>query len=534
MTDIPIRRALISVSKKEGIVELARILHEMKVEILSTGNTAEILKKEGILVKAVSEFTGSPEILDGRVKTLHPKVHGGLLGRRSDSKHVKEMETHGILPIDLVVVNLYPFEETVAKESISLKDAIEKIDIGGPSMIRSAAKNFESVAVVVDPADYERVKKALQDGAGKIDSSTRWYLAQKAFSHTAAYDGAISNYLTSLSETGWEERLKPEKYPQVLNLQFQQVSPLRYGENPHQSAAFYRSKEVTEPCVGNAECLHGKELSFNNLLDLDAALETVKEFLQTACVIIKHNNPCGAALGESLKQAFLQAKACDPVSAFGGIVAVNRMVDLEFAEEFNKTFFEGLIAPDYEARALELLRSKKNLRILKTPYQKDWVAETNDLKKVVGGLLVQDRDLARLDLSTCKVVSQRGPTSEELKTLEFAWKVMKHVKSNAIVYAKSGPAPGGELSRTVGIGAGQMSRVDSVKIGAMKAQEDLKGSVIASDAFFPFRDGIDEAAKVGITAVIQPGGSVRDEEVIAAANEHGLAMVFTGVRHFRH
>jgi phosphoribosylaminoimidazolecarboxamide formyltransferase/IMP cyclohydrolase len=526
MNEVLVRRALISVSKKEGIIEFAKLLRDLKVEILSTGNTAEILKKEGVPVKAVSEFTGSPEILDGRVKTLHPKIHGGLLGRRGDPKHVKEMEANQILPIDLVVVNLYPFEETVAGEGIRFKEAIENIDIGGPSMIRSASKNFESVAVVVDPADYDRVMSELKSSEGKIGRETRWHLAQKAFSHTAAYDGAISNFLTSLQATDWEETVRPEKYPKVLNLQFQQVSPLRYGENPHQSAAFYRSKKVSEPCVGNADTLHGKELSFNNLLDLDAALETVKEFQEIACVIIKHNNPCGAALGESLKEAFVKAKACDPVSAFGGIVGLNRAVDLEFAEEFNKTFFEAIIAPDYDAKALELLKSKKNLRILKTPNSKSWKPEPSDLKKIVGGLLVQDRDLARLDPTACKVVTKRVPSAEEMKALEFAWKVMKHVKSNAIVYAKPG--------KTVAIGAGQMSRVDSVKIGAFKAQEDLKGSVIASDAFFPFRDGIDEAAKVGIAAVIQPGGSVRDEEVIAAANEHNLAMVFTGIRHFRH
>jgi len=523
---VQIRRALISVSKKEGLIDLARTLHELKVEILSTGNTAEILKKEGITVKTVSEFTGSPEILEGRVKTLHPKIHGGLLGRRDVPKHVKEMEANQILPIDLVVVNLYPFEETVARDGCKLGEAIENIDIGGPSMIRSAAKNFEAVTVVVDPADYERVIAALRANAGKIDRGTRWYLARKAFSHTAAYDGAISNFLTGVQDLGWDEAPKVEKFPEVFNLQVLRDSTLRYGENPHQSAAFYRVKGVLEPCVGNAQCLHGKELSFNNLLDLDAALETVKEFEETACVIIKHNNPCGAALGASLHEAFVRAKACDPVSAFGGIVGVNRRVDLEFAEEFNKTFFEAVIAPDYEAKALDLLKSKKNLRILRTPWASAWKPEAFDLKKIVGGLLLQDRDLKRLNPADIKVVSRRAPTDEELRALSFAWPIAKHTKSNAIIYAKPG--------RTVGIGAGQMSRVDSVKLGAMKAQEDLKGSVIASDAFFPFRDGIDEAAKAGISAVIQPGGSVRDEEVIAAADEHNLAMVFTGMRHFRH
>jgi phosphoribosylaminoimidazolecarboxamide formyltransferase/IMP cyclohydrolase len=526
MSDITIHRALISVSKKEGIVELAKLLASLNVEIISTGNTAEILKKQNIPVKNISEFTGFPEILDGRVKTLHPKVHGGLLGRRDEPKHLKEMEANRIVPIDLVVVNLYPFEETISKKETPLAEAIENIDIGGPSMIRSAAKNFESVAVVVDPLDYERVTSILKNTGGKIDRSTRFTLAQKAFSHTTAYDGAISNYLTSLAEVESSQIPKRERFPQVYNFQAHRVSALRYGENPHQSAAFYRLPAITEPCVANAHCLHGKELSFNNLLDLDAALETVKEFQETACVIIKHNNPCGVALGSSLKEAFVKAKSCDPISAFGGIAGLNRTVDFEFAEEFNKTFFEAIVAPDYEAAALDLLKSKKNLRILKTPFTSSWNPELTDFKKIVGGLLVQDRDLARLEISTCKVVSQRKPTTEELKALDFAWRVAKHVKSNAIIYAKPG--------RTIGIGAGQMSRIDSVRLGVMKAQEEIKGSVLASDAFFPFRDGIDEAAKVEITAIIQPGGSVRDDEVIQAANEHGLAMVFTGVRHFRH
>ncbi|MBL7685775.1 MAG: bifunctional phosphoribosylaminoimidazolecarboxamide formyltransferase/IMP cyclohydrolase [Deltaproteobacteria bacterium] len=526
MKDIAIKRALISVSKKEGILEFARVLHQFGVEILSTGNTAEMMKKEGIPVTKVSDYTGSPEILDGRVKTLHPKIHGGLLGRREDSKHVKEMEAHQIQPIDLVVVNLYPFEETVSKEGVPFSEIIENIDIGGPSMIRSAAKNFESVAVVVDPADYAQLIEQLQEKKGSLARSMRWYLAQKAFSHTAAYDGAISNYLTRLPECEWNVVPTPEKYPRVLNLQVQKDSNLRYGENPHQAAAFYRSTKVTEPCVGNAQCLHGKELSFNNLLDLDAALETVKEFQDIACVIIKHNNPCGAALGISLKDAFLKAKACDPTSAFGGIVGVNRKVDFEFAEEFNKTFFEAIIAPEYEATALDLLRSKKNLRILKTPHFESWIPEPFEMKKIVGGLLVQDRDLAEIEIAGCRVVTELAPTPEQLQAMAFAWKVARHVKSNAILYAKSG--------RIIGIGAGQMSRIDSVKIGAMKAQESLDGCVLASDAFFPFRDGIDAAAANGVKAIIQPGGSVRDEEVIQAANEHGIAMVFTGMRHFRH
>ncbi len=527
MQDVLVRRALISVSKKEGIVDFAKVLQSFGVEILSTGNTAEILKKEGVAVKTVSDFTGSPEILEGRVKTLHPKIHGGLLGRRDDPKHLKEMEANQILPIDLVVVNLYPFEAAIESPSCTWDNAIENIDIGGPSMIRSAAKNFESVTVVVDPGDYDLVMTVLKAGGGAIDRDTRWLLAQKAFSHTASYDGAISNYLHSISGCGWEEIPRAERFPKTFHLHADAGFPLRYGENPHQAGHFYRINSVTEPCVGNASVLHGKELSFNNLLDLDAALETVKEFSETACVIIKHNNPCGVALGSSLKQAFIQAKACDPVSAYGGIVAVNRKVDLEFAEEFNKTFFEAIIAPEYDQQAFGFMKSaKKNLRILQTPMNPHPVPEDIDLKKVVGGLLVQDRDLAPFQIGRCQIVSSRDPSPDELKALDFAWRVGKHVKSNAIIYAKPG--------RTVGIGAGQMSRVDSVRLGSMKAQEVIKGSVLASDAFFPFRDGIDEAAKVGITAIIQPGGSVRDDEVIQAANDHHLAMIFTGTRHFRH
>ncbi len=526
MQEVLIRRALVSVSKKEGLVELAKTLHSLNVEILSTGNTAEILKKENIPVIKVSDFTGSPEILDGRVKTLHPKIHGGLLGKRDDPKHLKEMEAQQIRPIDLVVVNLYPFEETVAKSGTHLGTAIENIDIGGPSMIRSAAKNFESVTVVVDPQDYSRVIEILKKNEGKIDRSTRFYFAQKAFSHTAAYDGAISNYLTSIAECAAEEVPQAQAFPQVLNLQAQGISLLRYGENPHQKAAFYRFEGIHEPSIANASVLHGKELSYNNILDLDSALDTVKEFEEIACVIIKHNNPCGVALGDSLKEAFDRAKACDPTSAFGGIVAVNARVDLDFAQEFNQTFFEAIVAPDYEPQALDLLKTKKNLRILKTPSSKQWKPEGLELRKIVGGLLLQNRDLGKIDVSQCKIVSKRQPTASELKALNFAWKVAKHVKSNAIIFAKPG--------YTVGIGAGQMSRIDSVKLGGLKAQETLQGSVLASDAFFPFRDGIDAAAQYGITAVIQPGGSVRDEEVIQAANEHNLAMVFTGMRHFRH
>lgn len=526
MNEVQVKRALLSVSKKEGIVELAKVLADLKIEILSTGNTAEILKKEGIPVRTVSDFTGFPEILNGRVKTLQPKIHGGLLARRDDPKHQKEMEQNQIQAIDLVVVNLYPFEESIAKKDCSLGTAIENIDIGGPTMIRSAAKNFEYVGVVVDPADYSEVGHQLKNSEGKMDRALRFKLAQKAFSHTAAYDGAISNYLTSIEVCDEKQVPIAEKFPAIYNLQAERVSSLRYGENPHQGAAFYTLKKVKEPAAGNSLCLHGKELSFNNLLDLDAALETVKEFKEIACVIIKHNNPCGVALGATLKEAFVKAKACDPISAFGGIAGVNRKVDLEFAEEFNKTFFEAIIAPDYETNALDLLKSKKNLRILKTPQVNEWVPENWEIKKIVGGVLLQDRDLGRVEIANCKVVTKRTPTPDELAAMDFAWKVAKHVKSNAIIFVKPG--------RTVGIGAGQMSRIDSVKIASLKAQEDLRSSVLASDAFFPFRDGVDEASKFGITAIVQPGGSVRDEEVIQAANEHNLAMIFTGMRHFRH
>lgn len=523
---VKIRRALLSVSKKEGLVDFAKILHSLNIEILSTGGTADLLKKEGIPVVSVSDFTGSPEILEGRVKTLHPKIHGGLLGRRDSEKHQNEMKANHIEPIDLVVVNLYPFEETVSKQGCKLEEAIENIDIGGPSMIRSASKNYAHVTVLVDPADYRRVGQMLTENDGATDYDTRWYLAKKAFSCTAAYDGAISNYLTSLQESDLSEIPSRERFPEIYNLQVSRVSSLRYGENPHQAAAYYRVKGVSEPCAANAECLHGKELSFNNLLDLNACLEIVKEFKQTACVIVKHNNPCGVAIGADLREAFLYARACDPVSAFGGIVAVNRKVDRDFASEFNATFFEAVIAPDYDIDALELLKSKKNLRILKLPAAIDYEPETTEIKKIVGGLLLQDRDLAPFDIKKCKVVSERAPTADELAGLDFAWRVAKHVKSNAIVYT--------DHQRTLGIGAGQMSRVDSVRLGALKAQFPLQGSCLASDAFFPFRDGVDAAAKFGVSAIIQPGGSVRDEEVIQAANEHHLAMIFTGMRHFRH
>lgn len=527
MSDIKIKRALISVSKKDKVLELASALHKLGVEILSTGNTAELLKKEGIPVVKVSDYTGYPEILDGRVKTLNPKIHGGILGRRTLPKHVQEMEKQNIPAIDMVVVNLYPFEESIAQANCTLQNAIENIDIGGPTMIRAAAKNFESVAVVVDPFDYTEVMELLDRNEGSLPLDFRFQLSKKAFSHTAAYDAAISNYLTSITSPAEQEIPVLENFPESFNLQAKKVFNLRYGENPHQKAAFYQTGKSKEPCVAQSTVLHGKELSFNNLLDLEAALETVKEFQIPACVIVKHNNPCGVAIGNNLKEAYQKAYACDPTSSFGGIVALNRIVDLELAEEFVKIFYECIIAPDYDARALDLLRaSKKNLRILKTPTLSQWNPDKLDIRKISGGLLLQEKDLGKIEIAKCRVATKRAPSPAELSALDLAWKVAKHVKSNAIIFATN--------DRTVGIGAGQMSRIDSVKIGVLKSFQGVAGTVMASDAFFPFRDNIDEAAKAGVTAIIQPGGSIKDEEVFAAADEHGLAMVLTGMRHFRH
>jgi phosphoribosylaminoimidazolecarboxamide formyltransferase/IMP cyclohydrolase len=520
-----IQRVLISVSDKAGIVELARYLASKGVEILSTGGTEKLLKENKIPVLAVGDYTGFPEMMDGRVKTLHPKIHGGILYVRDNSEHQKAIKSQGIRSIDLVVVNLYPFVRTVADPKVGLAEAVENIDIGGPSMVRAAAKNFEYVTVVVDPGDYDRIKLELENHKMEIPRPLRFELAVKAFSHTAAYDGAVGNFLTSLESP--EEKPKRSKFGGVLNLQYRKIFDLRYGENPHQDAAYYSEGWHDEPCVGNARQLHGKELSYNNILDLDGALETVKEFDQAACAIVKHSNPCGVATtAGDIADAFHKAKACDPISAFGGIVAFNRAVTAEAAEQIGQTFFEAVIAPDFEEGALQILKQKKNLRLLRTLPIRRYEISGWDMKKVVGGLLVQDRDVALTAAAEAKVVTKRVPSGDELKAMDFAWKVAKHVKSNAIVYARE--------DRTVGIGAGQMSRVDAANLGATKAQESLKGCVLASDAFFPFRDGIDAAAKHGVTAVIQPGGSIRDEEIIQAANEHGMAMVFTGMRHFRH
>lgn len=520
-----IQRALISVSDKKGIVEFSRDLSQMGIEIVSTGGTASLLRQNGIPVKDVSEITGFPEMMDGRVKTLHPKIHGGILALRDKPDHVAQMKAHGIAPIDLVVVNLYPFEAAVERGA-PFAEIVEQIDIGGPSMVRAAAKNFAHVAVVVDPADYDAVLSELR-AKSELSEGTRFALACKAFRHTARYDGAISNYLDSL-----DGERRPTPFGQTLSLQFTKLQNLRYGENPHQRAAFYASGESRGPSIARARQIQGKELSFNNILDADAALRAVLEFSETATVVIKHTNPCGVAVSDkSLADSFRKARASDPVSIFGGVIAFNRPVDEETAKEVKDIFLEIIIAPRFTQEAKAVLSSAKrllNIRLLELD-----MGEKEDggydVRRVRGGLLVQDWDRGSLDLRTCKVVTERKPTEEELAAMDFGWRVCRHVKSNAIVFASP--------DRLLGVGAGQMSRVDSVKIAVMRAEThglNLRGSVVASDAFFPFRDGVDEAAKAGAKAVIQPGGSIKDAEVIAAANEHGMAMIFTGVRHFRH
>ena len=521
-----ITRALLSVSDKEGIVELGKFLAGQGVEILSTGGTAHKLTEAGVPVIEVSDYTGFPEMMDGRVKTLHPKIHGGLLALRSNPSHVEAMNAHNIGGIDLVVVNLYPFEETIAKEGCAFEDAIENIDIGGPTMLRSAAKNHAHVTVVVEPGDYGRLMDEMKSGS--TSAQFRFECARKVFSHTAAYDSAISNYLTARESADAE----PVQFPGALNLNFIKKQDLRYGENPHQSGAFYVERAPSEPSIALARQLHGKELSYNNILDTNAALELVKEFAETAAIVVKHTNPCGAALGSSIAEAYEKARATDPVSAFGGIVALNRPVDMATADLLAETFLEVVIAPSYEKDALAKLQEKKNIRLLELPFEGGTYSELPrgtagwELRRVVGGLLVQELDRGDAPRSDWKVVTKRAPSEEEMRALAFAWTCGKHVKSNAIVYAREG--------QLVGVGAGQMSRVDSARVGVEKAQLPIKGTVVASDAFFPFRDGLDQLAEAGAVAVIQPGGSVRDEEVIAAADEHGMAMVFTGYRHFRH
>lgn len=507
-----IKRALISVSDKTGIIDFARELKHFNVEIISTGGTAKALRDAGLDVRDISDVTGFPEMMDGRVKTLHPRVHGGLLALRDNPEHVAAMQEHGIEPIDMVVVNLYPFAETISRAGVTREEAIEQIDIGGPAMIRSAAKNAADVAVVVDPTQYPNLIEELHQHGGSISIPTLQRLAAEAFQHTARYDAMVSSYLAGSGET----------LPAQLTSTITKITDLRYGENPHQVAAIY--KTASGGGLANAAILSGKEMSFNNYVDADAAWQLVCDFRDTACAIIKHTNPAGVGLGETPADAYRKALATDPVSAFGGIVAFNRAIDVPAAQEVTKIFTEVVIAPDYAAAALELLRTKKNLRVIRMSS-----TERNtelEFRQISGGMLVQTKDVHELRPEDLKVVTERQPTGEEIRALLFAWTVCKHTKSNAIVYARA--------DQTVGVGAGQMSRVDSVKIGAMRAQFPVAGSVLASDAFFPFRDGLDEAARHGITAVIQPGGSVRDDEVIAAANEHGLAMVFTGVRHFKH
>ncbi len=514
-----IARALISVSNKSGVVELVKGLAKLKVEILSTGGTAKLLREKQLSVVDVSQYTGQAEILDGRLKTLHPKIHGGILNIRSNLKHQDELQRSGIESIDLVVVNLYPFEETVAKEGVSLEEAIENIDIGGPTMIRAAAKNWQDVTVVVDPDDYPAVLEEL-GRSGEISAKTNFRLAKKAFALTARYDGAIANYLNGECEGQW---------PQLFNYQGIKIQDLRYGENPHQKAAFYQDSRGNSG-VARAKQLHGKELSFNNILDLDAALGLVDDFSKPACVIIKHTNPAGVASGEgSLKDIFIAARECDPLSAFGGIIGLNRKVDPATAEEIAKDFYECVIAPAFDPAALKILEAKKNIRLMELPDEEGKKAASYDLKRVRGGLLVQDRDLSLEKIREGKVATKRTPSDDEWRALEFAWAVCRQVKSNAIVFALPG-----KILRTAGIGCGQMSRVDAVKIGISKARQSLKGAVMASDAFFPFKDNILEAAKAGVSAIVQPGGSLKDQESIEAANENGIAMVFTGIRHFRH
>ncbi len=521
-------RAILSVTDKSGLVDFARALAALGVDLISTGGTAKLLRENGVAVRDISDLTGFPEMMDGRVKTLHPKVHGGLLHKRSDASHLASVAEHDIAPIDMVVVNLYAFEATAAKPGIHFEEIIENIDIGGPSMLRSAAKNFQDVAVVTSPADYASITAELQASGGSLSLATHWRLAQKAFATTSAYDSAIASTLEGITldaEATPPAFALPKSdagFPKNLRLRFGKVMDLRYGENPHQSAAMY--SDGTGKGVANGRQLQGKELSYNNIVDLEAAWELAQEFdpAVPACAIIKHTNPCGTALAPTLVEAYKRAVECDPVSAFGGVIGVNRPIDAATATEMAKLFVEAIAASHFEPAALEIFAAKKNLRLVeiedvRVPYV---------LKHVSGGMLMQTSDQRPLTEADLKIVSARKPTDDEMRDLLFAWKVCKHVKSNAILYARDG--------RSVGVGAGQMSRVDSAKIGASKSVLGIAGSVAASDAFFPFPDGVEEIAKAGATAIISPGGSVRDEEVLAAANRLGLAMVFTGVRHFRH
>jgi phosphoribosylaminoimidazolecarboxamide formyltransferase/IMP cyclohydrolase len=542
---IRVRRALLSVSDKSGLVRFASGLLQLGVTLISTGGTARVLREAGLAVTDVTEVTGFPEMLDGRVKTLHPRIHGGLLGVRGNPVHERQMAAHGIAPIDLAAINLYPFEAATAKPDVSLEEAVENIDIGGPAMLRSAAKNFQAVAVLVDPADYESVLDELQRNHGALSLTTRFDLARKAFAHTARYDALIAGFLERVEVAPDGSRLaaggRPEgarrSFPSILHLRLEKLQELRYGENPHQRAALYRDP-AERGGIAAARQLQGKELSYNNLMDLHAAWELAREWSEPVAAIIKHTNPCGVATAAELVQAYIRARETDPVSAYGGILGLNHPLDAATAREIASTFVEAIIAPAYAPEALTILREKKNLRLLELPagtgdrgpglpdVAKQAGTGGYEMRRVSGGMLVQDRDDVDLDPASLKVVTKRAPTEQQMRALTFAWRVAKHVKSNAIVLASE--------SATVGIGAGQMSRVDSVRLARMKANFPTQGTALASDAFFPFRDGVDAAAEAGVTAIVQPGGSVRDAEVIAAADEHGMAMLFTGIRHFRH
>jgi len=515
-----VKRALISVSDKTGVVEFAQKLHAFGVQILSTGGTAELLAKSGVPVLLVADYTGFPEMMDGRIKTLHPKIHGAILGRRDVQAHMQAMSEHGIEAIDLVAVNLYPFENTIARENCTFEEAVENIDIGGPAMVRSSAKNFNDVTVIVDPRDYETVMKEMDVHEGYVTRKTRMRLSRDAFSHTARYDSTISRYLASQVE-------EEVRFPPVLQNFYRKVQDLRYGENPHQSAALYRHAEAGSSDIISARQIQGKELSFNNIHDLNAAWELAVEFESSAAVIIKHTNPSGVALGDDQLEAFIKARETDPVSAFGGILSFNRPVGENTAREILKNFVEAVIAPGFDQKALELLASKKNIRLMEMPATVSARSgKETDMKRIGGGLLVQDVDTVTHDPSKLKVVTEIQPSEKEMQDLKLARVVARHVTSNAIVYARD--------QETIGLGAGQMSRVDSARLAVEKARKPLEASVMASDAFFPFRDSVDAAAKSGVAAIIQPGGSIRDEEVIQAANEANISMVFTGIRHFKH
>ena len=520
-----IRQALISVSDKTGVLEFARALVSMNVNLLSTGGTARMLAEHGLDVTEVADYTGFPEMLDGRVKTLHPKVHGGILARRDFPAHMQALATHDIPTIDMVVVNLYPFQQTVAKDQCAVEDAIENIDIGGPAMLRSSAKNHKDVVVICDPSDYDKVLIEMRTGQGDVSYETRFVLAKKVFAHTAQYDGAITNYLSALGPD--RQHATRAAYPETLNLQFTKVQDMRYGENPHQSAAFYRDIATVDGALANYRQLQGKELSYNNIADADAAWECVKSLEGSACVIIKHANPCGVALGVGAAEAYTKALQTDPTSAFGGIIALNVGVDGKAAEAIAKQFVEVLIAPAFTAEARKVFEGKQNVRLLEIPLGQG--SNAFDIKRVGGGVLLQAPDAKHVMVDEFTIVSKKQPTPQQLQDMMFAWRVAKFVKSNAIVFCGNG--------MTLGVGAGQMSRIDSARIASIKAQNanlSLAGSAVASDAFFPFRDGLDVVVSAGATAVVQPGGSMRDQEVIDAADEQGVVMAFTGVRHFRH